>query len=344
MVRPASQALKTLAGLVAVSAVLSAATGCVAPATPHAPSVTAPVTVRVRTADRIVSIPLEEYVLGSALSEVSPVGETPSTVARIFEVQAVLARTYALAHMGRHEKDGYDLCDATHCQLYEPGRIGPSRFTEAARQAVEATRGLVLVSGLHAVDALYHSDCGGHTAAADAVWGGAPVSYLPGTIDDVPTLTHRKWQFDLPLTRLRTALNLDARTAVGRRLDRISVVARDDSGRAARLEVKGTTTRVVTGEQFRTVLNQTFGDRAVMSTRFQIAKLPSALRLTGTGFGHGVGLCQVGAAARARQAEPVAAILAAYFPGANLVPVRSVMAQADMNLFGGRTAVLLKSP
>ena len=329
-----------------VALALSTLAACVAPAptTPRAPSVTAPMIVRVKTGDRILSIPLEEYVLASALSEVSPVGEAPATVARIFEVQTVLARTYALAHLGRHQKDGYDLCDGTHCQLYDPARVGPSRFTDAARQAADVTRGLVLVSGLRPVDALFHSDCGGHTAAADAVWGGPPVTYLPGTIDEVPTLTHRKWQFDLPLTRLRTALNLDARTAVGRRLDRLSIVRRDESGRAARIEVKGTTTHVVSGEELRAVLNQTFGDRAIMSTRFQIAQTTSAIRLTGTGFGHGVGLCQVGAAARARQAEPVAAILAAYFPGAGLAPARTVTLQADANVMGPREAQLLKSP
>ncbi len=340
MFRPISRPLTTAIVALAVSTLAA----CVAPATPRSPSVSAPLVLRVKTGDRIVSVPLEDYVLASALSEVSPVGETPATVARVFEVQTVLARTYALAHLGRHETDGYDLCDGTHCQLYEPARVGPSRFTDAARQAVGVTLGLVLVSGLRPVDALFHSDCGGHTAAADAVWGGPAVTYLPGTIDEVPTLTHRKWQFDLPLTRLRSALNLDARTAVGRRLDRISVLRRDDSGRAARIEVRGTTTHVVSGEELRAVLNQTFGDRAVMSTRFQIARTASGVRLTGTGFGHGVGLCQVGAAARARQAEPVTAILAAYFPGAALAPARAVTQQAEANVLGGRGALLLRSP
>ena len=79
------------------------------------------------------------------LSEVTPVGADPAAVARIFEVQTVLARTYAVAHLGRHQKDGFDLCDTTHCQLYQPARIKTSRFAEAARHAVERTRGVVLM-------------------------------------------------------------------------------------------------------------------------------------------------------------------------------------------------------
>ena len=49
-------------------------------------------------------------------------------------VQAVIARTYAAAHLGRHQRDGYDLCSTTHCQLYQPGRLKTSSW---ARLAVE---------------------------------------------------------------------------------------------------------------------------------------------------------------------------------------------------------------
>src|SRR5262245_3074570 len=123
---------------------LALVSACVAPATPEHVTVTAPSTLRVRSGNRIVTVSLEEYVLGSALSEVSPVGEAPATVASVFELQAILARTWAVAHLGRHRDAGFDLCDTTHCQIYEPGRIATSRFTEAARQAVTRTSGIIL--------------------------------------------------------------------------------------------------------------------------------------------------------------------------------------------------------
>jgi stage II sporulation protein D len=283
---------------------------------PAAPALVLPATVRVRTAGRVVTVPLEDYVLGTALSEVSPVSESADTTRRIFEVQAVLARTYVASHLGRHAQEGFDVCDETHCQLYEPARIGTSRFSTVAREAVLSTRGEVLTYADRLTEALFHSDCGGHTAAADQVWGGRAVPYLVGTPDDVPQETHRRWQIVLPAERVRQALNNDTRSAVGRRLTAIQVTARDDSGRATTVEVRGDTTRELRGEQLRAVLNQTFGRQAIQSTRFELAHAASGFRFSGTGYGHGVGLCQVGAAARARRGESVSEILAAYFPGA----------------------------
>ena len=88
-----------------------------------------------RSGGQIVSVPLDDYVAASILSEVSPLGETPDTVARIFQIQAVVARTYAVFSIGRHHAEGFDLCDSTHCQLYEPGRLKTSRFADVARLA-----------------------------------------------------------------------------------------------------------------------------------------------------------------------------------------------------------------
>jgi stage II sporulation protein D len=65
-------------------------------------------------------------------------------------------------------------------------------------------------------------------------------------------------------------------------------------------------------------VNAAFGPRALQSTRFTVTRSGSTFRFVGTGYGHGVGLCQVGAAARARLGESTEAILAAYFPGTTL--------------------------
>jgi stage II sporulation protein D len=274
--------------------------------------------VRVRVGGQVRPVPLEEYVLASALSEVSPIDETPSTILRIFEVQAVLARTYAAANIGRHRAEGFDLCDDTHCQLYEPGRVGPSRFTAAAKAATIATKGVVLVHDGRPVQALFHADCGGHTADAHDVWGGARLVYLRARSDEQSGAQHRQWTFERPLEAVRTALNGDQRAEVGRHLSAVHVIERDTSGRAMTLELRGERVRRVSGETFRAVLGRVFGPRAVQSTRFTVSIDAGRLQLAGRGFGHGVGLCQAGAAARARRGAAAAAILAAYFPGALL--------------------------
>ena len=73
-----------------------------------------PTRMRVRVAGAVVQVPLEDYVLGTALSEVTPVGESARVATRVYEVQAVIARTYAASQVGRHAAEGFDVCDSTH--------------------------------------------------------------------------------------------------------------------------------------------------------------------------------------------------------------------------------------
>jgi stage II sporulation protein D len=282
------------------------------------PSAPLPQTVSVRVAGRVTSVPLDEYVLGAVLSELTPVGESDATVARIYEVQAIVARTYVLSQLGRHRQSGFDVCDTTHCQLYEPARISSSRFAEAARAAVARTTGRVLTYGGHVAEALFHADCGGSTTSADAVWGGPAVPYLHAVADTLPADTHRTWQVTIPADQLRQALDADPRTDVGRTLGSIEILSRDASGRAASLDLHGEHSPTVRGDVLRAVVNQKFGDRTLQSTKFTITRARSQYTFKGTGYGHGVGLCQRGALTRARQGESVEQILRTYFPEATL--------------------------
>lgn len=302
--------------------VLLAATAC-APARsefpgPLATTYQVPDHVTVRVAGKITSIPLDDYVLGAVLAEVTPVGETDATIARVFDVQAIVARTYVVSQLGRHHADGFDVCDTTHCQLYQPSRVTSSRFAAAARAAVARTSGRVLVYGGQIAEALFHADCGGATTSADAVWGGPARPYLRSVVDALPAETHRPWQIAIPAEQLRQALDADPRTDVGRQLASINVVSRDESGRAAELTVRGQHTYSVRGDVLRSVINQKLGDRAVQSTRFTVTKSSGAYTFKGTGYGHGVGLCQRGAITRARQGQSIEQILRTYFPGATI--------------------------
>lgn len=303
--------------LVTVSVVLAVSAACVAPRMPDGPTAV-PDRIRVRVGNAVVSMPIEDYVAGSILAEVSPVTETAATAERIFEVQAIVARTYAARHLGRHRTEGFDVCDTTHCQIYDGARLTTSRFAAMARDAAARTRDRILMYGGRPIDALFHSDCGGATAAADSVWGGAPVPYLLARPDDV-NANHRTWNVSVERDRLRSVLDADPRSLVGQRLDNVEVRQRDASGRAAQIAVIGEVSKVVRGEDFRAILNRVLGDRAVQSTRLTVTRRASTFAIAGSGFGHGVGLCQVGAAARARRGDSVEKILAAYYPGARVV-------------------------
>jgi stage II sporulation protein D len=307
-----------LAAVVVAAATLAACAPARPVSFPATPAVAVPTDLRVRTEGRMRTVPIEEYVLGAILSEVTPVGEAPDVVGRIYELQSIVARTYAVAHLGRHRAEGFDMCETTHCQIYQPARIASSRFTATARAAVARTTGRILTYGARPAEAFFHADCGGSTAAAEDVWGGRAVPYLRAVVDELPAATHRPWRADLAVDEVRRALNADERTAVGRRLDAIEVLARDDSGRAAGLGVRGERSYTVRGDVLRAVLNRTFGARAVQSTRFDLARQGTRYILTGTGFGHGVGLCQRGAIARLRRGESVGGVLDTYFPGSRV--------------------------
>jgi stage II sporulation protein D (peptidoglycan lytic transglycosylase) len=245
---------------------------------------------------------------------VSPVDQPAATVERILEVQAVLARTYAAGHIGKHRSEGFDLCDTTHCQLYDSNRVRVSRFASEARDAVRRTAGLVLTYQGRLAEGLYHADCGGYTASAVDVWGGS-VPYLIGAPDDVPQNVHRQWRIAVPLEQLRVALDGSPRSEVGRTLNRIDVVEQDCGGHANRIAVVGEHTHELRGEEFRTIVNHALGPRAIQSTLFTVSRNRTDVIFSGAGFGHGVGLCQVGAAERARRGESLQTIVSHYFPG-----------------------------
>ena len=275
-----------------------------------------PVRLRVQVEGHVSAVSLEQYVLGAALSEVTPTAESDAAVATIYQVQSIVARTYAVAHIGRHAREGFDLCDKTHCQIYQPGRIQGSKFSAVARRAVVATSGRILRYNGRPADAPFHSDCGGQTASSADVWGSSPVPYLPHRRDDVPEGTHRSWQFAATSQEWATILSRDPRTDPGGPVRNLTVTKTDRSGRAADVEISGRQTRHVTGSVLRAVVTADRGERSLMSTRFGVTRTTNGFRLEGTGFGHGVGLCQVGAIARARRGDSVAAILEHYYPGA----------------------------
>jgi stage II sporulation protein D len=90
------------------------------------------------------------------------------------KAQAVAARTYAMAHRGQFEAEGYDLCATPKCQVYS-GREAEDPLSSAA---VDATRGLVLAHEGRFADALFVSTCGGRTENVENVFGETPVPYL----------------------------------------------------------------------------------------------------------------------------------------------------------------------
>ena len=121
-------------------------------------------------------LPLEEYLRGVVPMELSP-GVYPEIEA--LKAQAVAARSYALAHLGRHLDEGFDVVDDTRAQVYG----GLSAERELTNRAIDATRGIAAVfenddRRLVPIEALYTANCGGRTENNEEVFGGKPVPYL----------------------------------------------------------------------------------------------------------------------------------------------------------------------
>ena len=277
-----------------------------------------PVRVQVREGRALVvrEITLEQYATGAALSEVHPAASDEELAGRVYEVQTVIARSYAVSNRGRHAKQGFDLCATTHCQIYEPARFTTSRWAATARAAARRTADEVLWFAGAPARAVFHADCGGHTSHAAEVWGGAAPAYLSGRRDTVDSAAaHAQWVSETGVEALKAALNTDVRTAVGATLDRLDIAGRDSAGRAEQIVLRGTQTFVVRGEVFREVVTRHLGARTLRSTLFTVKKAGDRFVFTGKGFGHGVGLCQAGALARLRRGDSPEAVLAYYFPG-----------------------------
>jgi hypothetical protein len=106
----------------------------------------------------------------------------------------------------------------------------------------------------------------------------------------------------------------------GGRLRDVDVDGHTSSGRVARLRLSGMRPNVIAADQFRLAI----GAVELKSTAFTLEKRGDQLRFTGRGFGHGVGMCAIGAARRALRGENARAILAQYYPGLDVTPLSGV--------------------
>ena len=119
----------------------------------------------------INQVGIEEYLLGVVPAEISP---TTYPEFAALAAQSVVARTYALFHMGRYRSEGFDLTDDTRTQVYEGAAAEKSATNEAVRQ----TAGLAIYYQDKVIDAMFMSTCGGRTEDSDNVFDSAPVPYL----------------------------------------------------------------------------------------------------------------------------------------------------------------------
>jgi SpoIID/LytB domain protein len=218
---------------------------------------------------------------------------------------AVAIRTYTLVQMGRHRREGFDLCDTVHCQVLRAAN-------DNSRRAALATAHRVLTVNGAPAEVFYSASCGGRSEGAAQVWPGATFPYMQVVRDDDVHEEDVPWTLELTLDELRNALSRAG--FGGGPLRSIEIDGVNQSGRVERLRVPGIRPNEITGPAFRDAL----GTTRIRSTSFTLSRQGKVVRFTGRGYGHGVGMCVIGAGRRARRGESLEAILTQYYPNLRL--------------------------
>ena len=277
-------------------------------------------------------IDLEDYLTSVISSEMS--ADAPL---ELLKAQAVIARSWVLRAIGHTSHTTFDVCADDHCQRY----YGIARRNARAIEAVKATKGEVLAynpTPLHLYsstpnicDCRYHKCCGGKTEVFETCWEGEHQPYLesvecpycnptplhlysstPNPLNsfDRSADNYHDWTVTYTAEELAAILKQKTGLDFGQVLE-LRPLQRGVSGRINRLEVVGSKrTEILSGEL---TIRQALSPSTLYSSWFEVETLNYLFRLRGHGWGHGVGLCQMGAAEMAKQGYTYEQILAFYY-------------------------------
>jgi stage II sporulation protein D len=267
---------------------------------------------------------MDDYVRGVVPLEI---GTTSPGDAAAVEAQAVTARSYAVTRLGGAR--AYDVTSTTQDQVYG----GANAETRVGNAAVDATDGLVLLYGGTVVNAPYHANCGGSTAAPQDSWRASAEPYLQRVSDRIPGTDRYycdgaprfRWTRTFERDELRSAVARYVRTLPGGAggigaVTNVAVTSVTPAGRVGTLTVDTDRGRwALRGTEIRSALRSSAGE-LLYSTYFSVDVVPGRagverLILKGGGNGHGVGMCQSGAIGRARAGQDFRTILRTYYPG-----------------------------
>jgi SpoIID/LytB domain protein len=311
----------------------------------------------------INTIDLEDYLCSVISSEMNA-----NSPMELLKAHAVISRSWALRAISQrpHEQivngqivNDFDVCADDHCQRYE----GLRRMNERAMEAVNATRGQVLMYGDEICDCRYHKCCGGRTEIWRTCWEDRDVPYIQSvpcdycsrdrfaqrektaplkekssfqsegrSFDfllstvlndyDQETRDFHDWQVSYTQEELSEIIRTKSGIDFGEILDLVPL-KRGASGRIYELKIVGTKHTEVIGKELK--IRLWLSKSCLYSSWFEIKKTinpsthkPINFLFTGHGWGHGAGLCQIGAAVMASEGATYDQILAHYYVGTRL--------------------------
>ena len=306
-------------------------------------------------ADKIVAInelPVERYLTSVISSEMSATASL-----EFLKAHAVISRSWLLAQMVKRQqmekgsasffsfikKDDelirwydrddhtiFDVCADDHCQRYQ-GITKQS--SPAVEQAILATRGQILAYEDEICDTRFSKCCGGQTEEFQYCWEDTPKPYLQSFHDpycntsdkqilsqvlndfDQETPDFYRWTVEYTQEQLSELINRKLKDDFGTITDLIPL-ARGKSGRIWKLKIVGTKKTFTIGKELE--IRRALSETHLYSSAFDVEKQGDRFILHGSGWGHGVGLCQIGAAVMGEQGKTYDEILLFYYKGAEI--------------------------
>lgn len=280
--------------------------------------------------DRITAvncIGMEDYLMSVISSEMKS-----SASIELLKAHAVISRSWLKARLKDHKAghEHFDVCADDHCQRYQGLTMAVG---DDVCRAIDRTWGQVLEYGGDICDTRYSKCCGGRTELFSTCWEDVDLPYLQSVEDpfcdcenssilsqvlndyDLHTADFHDWTVQYTTDELselvRTRTGIDFGTIVA-----LEAVERGPSGRIKYLRITGTLREEVIGKEL--AIRKALSSSHLKSSAFEIEKSPDGFVLRGRGWGHGVGLCQIGAAAMAARGYDYRQILSHYYVGAEI--------------------------
>lgn len=235
-------------------------------------------------------------------------------------------------HQDHHN---FDVCADDHCQRYQ----GLTRATGATvRRVIDQTWGQVLTYDGELCDARFSKCCGGRMETFSTCWEEKDMPYLQPLLDspehqesecfcdtenkeilgqvlnnyDQETVDFYRWTQVYGNAELSQLIARKSGIEVGEILS-IEPLARGESGRIWKLKIEGSLATLIVGKELE--IRRILSESHLKSSAFDVRMEGDKVILDGKGWGHGVGLCQIGAAVMASKGYNYEQILSHYYPG-----------------------------
>ncbi|OIP59252.1 MAG: hypothetical protein AUK38_06020 [Nitrospirae bacterium CG2_30_41_42] len=242
----------------------------------------------------INELPIEDYVKDVVVAEVGSNWDMEA-----LKAQAVISRTYAVYQKKINGDSIYHIVSSVLNQVYK----GNNPNVRVA-YAVAETSGEILTFDNRAIEAFYHSTCGGKTENPEDVFGKS-YPYLKSVESNCEISPYSTWEKRIEITEIEKALNLSG-------IKEISIKSYTSTKRVKQLDIINNSGIITINA---TDLRKALGWSRLPSTNFSVTRDGDSMIFKGKGYGHGVGLCQWGALQMAREGKNYKEILSFFYPG-----------------------------